>query len=208
MMIPSIITSALLILKTLYKDSLGKAADSAKSYFNEFHLTVMESFEELFTDLDNNVKQHIEAFQYNVDSSESAIIESDYLTDHKNDIDIEYQNLKNMHRTIEKTIDEVSDISSASALTTYSITNDNREVVKTIDELEENLTSFTKEGKSHDSQTNELLHYIEVTMNKTSGRDGEERFTTYNKDNTLDELRKLSDRGGTEIGRASCRERV
>src|SRR5690625_2417608 len=175
----------------------GKAADSAKGYFNEFHLTVMESFEELFTDLDNNVKQHIEAFQSNVDSSESAIIESDYLTDHKNDIDIEYQNLKNMHRTIEKTIDEVSDISSASAPITHSITNDNREVVKTIDELEENLTSFTKEGKSHDSQTKELLNYIEVTMNKTSGREGEERFTTYNKDNTLDELKKLSDSGGT-----------
>ncbi|HLQ97666.1 MAG TPA: T7SS effector LXG polymorphic toxin, partial [Candidatus Dormibacteraeota bacterium] len=141
-----------------------RANDSAKGYFNEFHLTVMESFEELFTDLDNNVKQHIEAFQSNVDSSESAIIESDYLTDHKNDIDIEYQNLKNMHRTIEKTIDEVSDISSAIAPTTHSITNDNREVVKTIDELEENLTSFTKEGKSHDSQTKELLNYIEVTM--------------------------------------------
>jgi|SRR5690625_3397434 len=151
-------------------------ANFAKKYFNEFHLTVIESFEDLFTDLDNNLKQHIEAFQSNVDSSESAIIESDHLTDHKNDIDIEYQNLKGMHRTIEKTLDEVSDISSPSAPTTYSITNDNREVVKTIDELEENLTSFTKEGKNHDSQTKELLHYIEVTMNKTGSREGEIYF--------------------------------
>src|SRR5699024_6453238 len=68
------------------------AADSFDGYFNEFHLTVMESFEELFTDHDNIVKQHIEAFQSSVDSSKSAISESDYLTDRKNDIDIEFQN--------------------------------------------------------------------------------------------------------------------
>src|SRR5699024_12755965 len=84
----------------------------------------------------------------------------------KKEIDITQKKLNNMHNKITKTIDLVSDISRVSATSTDSITNDHREVVKKIYKLEEHITSFTKEGKSHDSQTKELLNYIEVTMNK------------------------------------------
>src|SRR5699024_881948 len=61
----------------------GKAAKEAKGYFNELHLTLLESFRGLFDDLNENLKQHIKSFGTEVDASESAIIESNYLQDVK-----------------------------------------------------------------------------------------------------------------------------
>src|SRR5699024_5314535 len=52
----------------------GKTAKQAKSYFNDLHKTVLESFSGLLTDLDNDLKKHMESFQLSVDRSESAII--------------------------------------------------------------------------------------------------------------------------------------
>src|SRR5690625_2166996 len=52
----------------------GKAAIQAKGYFNDLHKTVLESFSNLFTDLDSQLKQHLDSFQSQVDSSVTAIV--------------------------------------------------------------------------------------------------------------------------------------
>ncbi|WP_106496024.1 T7SS effector LXG polymorphic toxin [Lentibacillus sp. Marseille-P4043] len=167
----------------------GKAAKNSKGYFENFHKEgVIDAFNELFTDLNDNLKQHLESFQSNVDSSESAIIQSDYLNDLDIQIDIDYQKLNGINENIQKAINNVSDITSASAPPFYSITNDENEVIETIAELDGNLSSFTGEGKHHDSQTKALMERIEKTMNSVKGS-GEERFSDYKVNKDLQNLK-------------------
>ncbi len=82
----------------------GKAAKEAKVYFNELHLTVLESFRGLFDDLNENLVQHLKTFASEVDASESTVIESNYLQDVKEDINDIYESLQEHDESIYDTI--------------------------------------------------------------------------------------------------------
>src|SRR5699024_6421056 len=90
----------------------GKTAEEAKKYFEEMHLTIIESFHGLFDDLEGNLNKHIQDFQSDVDASETAKIESNYLKDVQEDIKKVFEALKNQDESIAETIKEVSDITS------------------------------------------------------------------------------------------------
>src|SRR5699024_12621009 len=53
----------------------GKAAKEAKGYFNEMHLTILESFRGLFDDLDENMKQQLQTFSIKVVSIDAIVLE-------------------------------------------------------------------------------------------------------------------------------------
>ncbi|NBJ70443.1 MULTISPECIES: T7SS effector LXG polymorphic toxin [Clostridia] len=167
----------------------GMAANNAKGYFKNFHKHgIIEALTDLFTDLNHNLKDHLEAFHSNVDSSDNAIIQSDYLNDQEVKINIDYQKLSGIHENIQKTILNVSDVTSASTPPFYSIAQDEKEIVEIVKELEENFNSFTSEGKSHDSQTKALIEHIEKTMNSVKGSAGSERFSDYKNDKNFKNL--------------------
>ncbi|MEF2292232.1 T7SS effector LXG polymorphic toxin [Virgibacillus dokdonensis] len=171
----------------------GKAAKNAKGYFDSFHKHgIIEALTELFTDLNHNLKDHLEAFHSNVDSHENAIIQSDYLNDQQIKINIDYQKLRDLDDRIQKAIHNVSDITSAGIPSFYTIVQDEKEVVETITELEENFNSFTNEGKSHNSQTKALIEHIEKTMNSVKGSAGVERFSDYKNDENFKKLSSLT----------------
>ncbi|MEW9677815.1 T7SS effector LXG polymorphic toxin [Lentibacillus sp. L22] len=93
----------------------GKTAKEAKGYFNDLHKTILEAFNGLFTDLENNLKKHLDTFESNVDSSKLAIIQSNYLNDTAEDVNDDYQDLLDEHESIYDTISSVADISSATS---------------------------------------------------------------------------------------------
>src|SRR5690625_3720183 len=169
----------------------GKAAKEAKGYFNDLHKTILESFNGLFTDLDNNLKKHLDEFGSSVDSSDSAIILNDYLKDTEEDVSDDYEELSENQDTINETIDNVADISSATAPSFSKVTSNAEEAVKVITDLEEKLDSFTSTGDT--SQTKDLLHQIEVTMKNAKTNDGTARFTDYKGDSKNVGLAKLKD---------------
>jgi uncharacterized protein YukE len=178
---------------------LGQAAAEAKGYFNDLHKTVLESFGNLFADLDSHLKQHLNSFQSKVDSSVLAIVESDYLNEIKMDADDNYENVNAERQSINRTINNVADISSVAAPVFSSVTNDKNEAVETIFDLEEDLSLFTSEGSDHDSQTKDLLHHIEVAINRANSQAGESRFTNYQSSSTTVGLGVL--RGYAEANR-------
>src|SRR5699024_11916462 len=127
------------------KSFSGKAAKSAKQYFGEMHLTVLASFKGLFEDLEENLQQHIKTFESMVDSSYSAIIRSDYLQDVKEDINEIFETLQKQDEIISETIEDVSDISSATSPSFSEVDEWKKNAVKKINELDEDLDSFTGE---------------------------------------------------------------
>ncbi|MEN1967636.1 T7SS effector LXG polymorphic toxin [Lentibacillus sp. N15] len=157
----------------------GQAATEAKGYFKEFHKTVLEAFNGLFHDLNKNVKQHLTTFEAEVDTSESAIVESDYLNNPESKVDKKYAQLEFEYQSINRTINDVSDISSATTPSFSSVKNNESTVIETIIDLEDKLSSFTSEGKEHDSETKELLHHLEVAVNSAGTKNGRERFTDF-----------------------------
>lgn len=157
----------------------GKAATKSKNYFSELHVTVLKSMNELFNNLDSQLKQHLESFQSNVDNSVKAIIDMNYLRDIEMDINEEYGKLENENDYVRNTINSVSDISSVVAPVFTNVINDKIESVETIIDLEEKLSSFTESNKDSSSETNSLIQNIEATISRASKNTGEARFSDY-----------------------------
>ncbi|MFD1361465.1 T7SS effector LXG polymorphic toxin [Lentibacillus salinarum] len=157
----------------------GKTAKEAKNYFNDLHKTILESFDSLFNYLDDHLKKHLQTFQSRVDASESAIIESDYLNDTEADVNDDYDRLSEGQESVRETISSVSDITSARHSNSSTLDADKADVIKTITNLEEDLDSFTSEGNQEISQTEDLLHQIEVAINNAGAVTGQTRFTDY-----------------------------
>src|SRR5699024_977678 len=57
----------------------GSTANSAKSYFTDFHQTIIVAFQELFIGNHEHLKDHNHSWQSSVEANGSPIIESDYL---------------------------------------------------------------------------------------------------------------------------------
>lgn len=116
----------------------GKTAIAAKNYFNELHKTLLKSFELLFNDLDENLKQHIKFFQSRVDSSQNALIESNYLRDLIDNIDDDFDRLMDESESVKDTIRSVSDITSASIPYSYSPDGNPEQLLRILIIWEEN----------------------------------------------------------------------
>lgn len=167
----------------------GKAAKEAKTYFNDLHKNISESFRGLFDDLEENLNNHIEKFESDVDSSESAIITKDYLKDIKEDIIEDYEDLSDEDESISDTIQRVNDITSALTPTFDDIDTWHKHSVKYIKELNEDLSTFT--GIDDTSDTKELLNNIESAMNNAKTSEGKARFADFEGASDNSELKKL-----------------
>src|SRR5699024_5241085 len=159
------------------KSFSGKAAKSAKQYFGEMHLTVLASFKGLFEDLEENLQQHIKTFESMVDSSDSAVIRSDYLQDVKEDINEIFETLQKQDGIIREPIEDVTDITNATTTSVYEIDEWKKNAKKKINELDEDLDSFTNEDDEVDVQ--KVMQQIEAVMNNAKASEGKARFTEF-----------------------------
>lgn len=157
----------------------GKTATNAKNYFNDLHKTILITFEHLFTDLDDSLRKHLELFKSRVDTSESAIIDSDYVKDLELDIKEYWKKLSLEQDTVRETIKSVSDITSAIHPNYYPPEADKSDVIKIITSLEDELNSFTSVGQEEISSIEDLLNQVATTIENTGTVEGEGRFTDY-----------------------------
>ncbi len=159
----------------------GKTAKEAKDYFNTLHQTVLKSFEHLFTELDESLKGHLNSFQSRVDSSNFAIIESDYLNELEEHVNEDYEHLTEQQESIRETIANVSEISSANHPSTWAVTSGHKSVVEIISNIETKLESFTSLNEQEVSEVGELIHHIETTIQEAGAVPGDGRFVEYTK---------------------------
>lgn len=157
----------------------GKAAKSAKKYFKDFHSTINKTFDELFTSIDGQLSSHIAIFKSDVDSSESALIDSDYLNDLSINITNQFNMILETTRDVNGTIRSISDISSTSAPSTTAISNNESEVTDFIKETSEKLTNFTPIGTEEHTDVNNILIDIESLFKHVGKLSDEDRFTAF-----------------------------
>lgn len=157
----------------------GKAAKSAKKYFKDFHSTINNAFDELFTSIDGQLSSHIAIFKSDVDSSESALIDSDYLNSLQCEITSEYNGIIQISGEINKTISNISDISSVSAPGISLMNEQNEVITEHFQKVDEKLNSFISIGKGDTSKTKKLLDELEKILLDVGKLKGEGRFTSY-----------------------------
>ena len=167
----------------------GKTAEEAKKYFEEMHLTIIESFQGLFDDLEGNLNKHIQDFQSDVDASETAKIESNYLKDVQEDIKKVFEALKNQDESIAETIKEVSDITSAKPAEFSDVNEWKTKAVKKAKEVDEDLDTFTGIGDEHDVES--ILSQIESVMEQAQTSKGSARFSDFKGASNMKDLEKL-----------------
>ena len=102
-----------------------------------------------------------------MDSSDTAVIESDYLQDVREDINEVYEELENEDESIHGTIEDVSNITSPTSPDFSDANEWKKKSVEKIKELDEDLASFTSTGDETDVKE---MNKIETVMNnaKTS----------------------------------------
>lgn len=161
----------------------GKTASAAKAYFNEVHQTLLKSFENLFATLDEHVKDHLNAFQSGVDSSEFAMIKSDYLKHTEKIVKDDYGSLSEEQDSIDEIIANVSDISSVNAPSMMFFKRDYESAIEVITALKEDLETYTGRERQGVSELEELLYHIESIISNAGAVPGDSRFSNYNNNN-------------------------
>ncbi|WP_096186925.1 T7SS effector LXG polymorphic toxin [Evansella halocellulosilytica] len=150
----------------------GKTADNSKAYFDQIHKAILQAFEDLFTALSKTIDNHIEAFQANVDANESAIVESNYLEEQVTKIDDHYNELSQVSQDINRIIQSVSDISSATTPSLNNVTNHQEDVVEVPTKLAKNLSEFTSSGKNDISNLSAIITEIESLISQIEAKRG------------------------------------
>lgn len=180
----------------------GKTAEEAKSYFIEFHQTLIKSFEILFMELEEQLKKHVRTFKYSVDKSESAMIDMNYLMETEESVIKVYDNLNLEQEAITETILSVSDISGAVRPSTWYVERDQTSVMKVITDLESDFESYTSSSRPEFTQIQKMLHHMEIAIKNAGAVSGSARFTNFagnSKSAGLPVLKEYNDERYNEI---------
>src|SRR5699024_2545322 len=116
---------------------------------------------------------------------------SDYLQDVREDINEVYEELENEDESIHETIEDVSDITSATSPDFSDVNEWKKKSVEKIKELDEDLASFTSTGDETDVK--EIMNKIETVMNNAKTSEGKARFADFKGASDNSDLKKLQD---------------
>src|SRR5699024_8082123 len=123
------------------------------------------------------------------DSSDSAVIESNYLQDVKEDINEIYEDLEKQDEIFHDTIEDVADITSATSPDFSEVNEWKKKSVEKIKELDEDLVSFT--STDDETDVKEIMNKIETVMNNAKTSEGKARFADFKGASDNSELKKL-----------------
>ncbi|MEZ0116925.1 UNVERIFIED_ORG: prefoldin subunit 5 [Heyndrickxia coagulans] len=157
----------------------GLTADSAKDYLKDFHMKVVDNFTALFESLSTQLSSHIVSFQSEVDSSNAAHLDSDYLKDEQTKLNDQYSKVSESHSNIKAIIQKISDISSLTPPSLSDAANDKKTAVQLIQKTEDKLHSFTSKGKNDAAKMDDLLDQLEAILKDVGKLDKGNRFSEY-----------------------------
>src|SRR5699024_7681662 len=172
----------------------GAAANSAKGYFENVHKTTVLAFQQLMIEIDKNLKNHINTFHSDVDTSEKAKVDKHYLEEVKEAIEIPFESLVETNEEVTRTIDDVADLVSVTKPNISLPQSDKDSIVELIEELIASLETYTTLSNE---RVKEMIHHVKALMKEIQSYKGEERFKKVDKNELVDPIREIMmDEGG------------
>ncbi|WP_247107619.1 T7SS effector LXG polymorphic toxin, partial [Halalkalibacter sp. APA_J-10(15)] len=101
----------------------GETANAAKTYFRDYHGTLLQAFIGLSHQLERNLMKHLNDFKTNVDSNDLTVLDQSYIEDQEEDIHRMYKQLEGISKEIDAIIKSVSDITSAQSPSFSNVMN-------------------------------------------------------------------------------------
>ncbi|SDC84568.1 LXG domain of WXG superfamily protein [Terribacillus halophilus] len=165
------------IKKITNMDSFGgKAADNAKSYYTNVHGLTIKLFQELWSELEVNLSNHIETFATVVDTDKSAIIENNYLMETSKEIDTQHAKLETAESSIHKTIDGILDICSVDKPQLKEATAQKEKSEEFVETTVDNLESYQSSNYGDIGGLAKVIDQIGNAMTEAGKKSGTERF--------------------------------
>ncbi|MBM7543290.1 T7SS effector LXG polymorphic toxin, partial [Amphibacillus cookii] len=143
----------------------GQAADQSKRYVRTFHLTVVKTFDSLFTDLLVKLNQDIQAFHGEVDTASRTQLNRNALLELRADIQDDYRQLYRGYEQVRDSLLKVTDISGVKVPAIKSASQDQRATRDHISEVLDDLKGFDRRKKH--SQLERVLDQLRKTLNQT-----------------------------------------
>lgn len=168
----------------------GQAADKAKEYFGDFHLTVLDAFKTLFDLLNFRVKEQLKTFSRDVDGNHLAIIKADVLAAARDNIDIFHNHFKSINSDVSETIHGIRDILDLRPIDTGYFTDSKNGVIHAIEMVERDFDAFIHHSK-HADNADHLIEELEKMIGYVSKIDGQERYQAYKIHHAMDKLKDV-----------------
>ncbi|MGP4039067.1 T7SS effector LXG polymorphic toxin [Gracilibacillus sp. D59] len=146
----------------------GEAADAAKEYFQVLHDILLQAFVGVFEQLEANITKHLQAFSDEVDSNSHAILHTGYLESEEHDILDTYRQLEHIQRDVERTINSVSDLTSAQPPSTYHLLESKENSIRVMSKLSRKMSTYSNSFRRDNEQMESSLHEIKVLMDKVT----------------------------------------
>lgn len=143
----------------------GKAAASAKVYFQSVHVQSIDELEQVIDHLKNNYESVLKEFKDTVDNSSKAIIYDEYLNDLNKKVLIIKNDTLNAHEDGKQIIQEVSDIVSISNpdITSFEASVDNSQ--KYVARVNEKLSDFDKRALNIIKESQQAVKQLQSKVN-------------------------------------------
>ncbi|MDE5414199.1 T7SS effector LXG polymorphic toxin [Alkalihalobacterium chitinilyticum] len=142
----------------------GETAKAAKTYFREYHRTLIRAFIGLFIQLERNMDKHLKDFHTSVDSDDRAVLEQAYIEDQEDEIQRMYKQLDETSKDINGIIKSVSDLTLATSPSFSQVIHRKEETLEVTSTVTEQFVAFTKRGKSDHHRVQEAMTEIEALM--------------------------------------------
>src|SRR5690625_325962 len=142
----------------------GKTANTTKDYFIEVHQVLIDAFQQLLIEIDENLTRHIEHFLAQVDTDEATIIDRNYLNTLLETIDKDYIAFQDEARQIANALSHVANYAPVTIPLLSPAEEMKHECQTTVENVEANLNAFTATKQS--SHTEQLMFQIEQLINQ------------------------------------------
>ncbi|MBM7541130.1 T7SS effector LXG polymorphic toxin, partial [Amphibacillus cookii] len=143
----------------------GQAADQTNRYVRTFHLTIVKTFDSLFTDLLVKLNQDIQAFHREVDTASRTQINRQALLELREDIQDDYRQFYRGYERARDSLLEVFDISGVKVPAIKNVSQDKGATREYISEVLDDLKGFDRRKKPR--QIESVLDQLRKTLNQT-----------------------------------------
>ena len=121
----------------------GAGASATKGYLKDVHVEVSVAYQDIIDDMKDKLKTSVTTFHSKVDSDQSCIIKSDYVTDFENKVKTSKDTIKKSVKAINTATSSINDISSVSKISTDEMTSDYDQIKKITTDLLKNFSEYS-----------------------------------------------------------------
>lgn len=145
----------------------GDTADAAKAYVQDVHKQIIQTFQMVMTDLNLKIVLALDNFKEDVDDSETAIIDTDYLQEIIHELEAKEEEFPTIEEQFNSILGEIADIFTPQTDTKgigNTIKEGYNETIKETTDVRNSLITFNEAHEGDCDDINEVLDDLQAIL--------------------------------------------